>query len=77
MDDNSYENILSVVSSVAMKINRFFFRGLIHFKKINIKIVDANESEISVDSYKEELLMLIIERIKNCETISGGISWSK
>ena len=73
MDNNSYENVMKVVNSVAKKMNRFFFRGLIHFKKMNIKIVDANEFEISVDSYKEELLMLAIERIKNCKTIQDLI----
>ena len=71
--DNSCETLINVVNSVAMKVFRFFFRGLIHFKKINIKIVDANESEISVDSSKEELLMLVIKRIKNYETIQDLI----
>ena len=73
--DDSCETLISVVNSVVI-IYQFFFRGLIHFKKMNIQIVDANESEISVDSYKEEFLMSFIEKIKNCETIQDLIDGS-
>ena len=71
--------------SVKEKFMRFLFRGLIHFKKMNIKVVDANiiakeikdqGNEGFHNSYKENFLMLVTERIKNCETTQDLIDGS-
>ena len=74
------KNLMSVLKSVDQKFERFFFSGLLHFKKMNIKIVDANsnaqKSESSVVCRKEEFLMHTIERIKNCDTIQDLIDSS-
>ena len=79
-DDNSSENLLNVVKLVDQKIFTFFFRALIHFKNMNIEIVDANviaqNSESSVVSFKDFFLMRVTERIRNCETIQDLIDSS-
>ena len=80
MGYNPSKNFMSELNSVDQKFYRFFFRGLIHFKKLNVKIVDANinaqESENSIVSFKENLLMPVIERINNCETVQDLIDGS-
>ena len=79
IDDNPSKKIMNVVKSVDLKVHRFFFRGLIYFK-MNIQIVDANinaQKSESLDVYfKENFLIPIIERIKNCETIQELIDSS-
>ena len=78
--DKSYENLIKVFLPVNHKVFRFFFKGLKHFKNMNIKIVDTNinaqKSESSVVTYREKMLNLFIERIKNCETIQDLIDSS-
>ena len=80
MDNNHSKNLKRKVILVHLKCNRFFLRGLIHFKKMNIKVLDADinaqNSESSVVNYKEKMLMLVIKRIKNCETIQDLIDSS-
>ena len=77
--------LTEVNESVKVKIFRFFFRGLIHFKKMNIKIVDANipsvewnaqKTEGFHNSFKENILKLASKRIKNCQTIQDLIDGS-
>ena len=76
-DGKPSENLTNLLDSVNLKVYRFFFRGLIHFRKMNIKIVDANNNapnfESSVVSRTEKFLMHSIERIKNYETIQDLI----
>ena len=74
-EDNSSKNVLNLAKSVDLKVFRFFFRGLIHFRKMNIEIVDANIN--SVVSRKENFLMRVNKRIKNCETIRDLIDSSQ
>ena len=75
--DNSSKIVMIVLKSVTVKVFRFFFRGMIHFKMMNIKIVDnAQKSESSVDPFKEKFLMLVTKRIKNYETIQDLIDGS-
>ena len=82
MHDNPSTNLISVVRSVDLKAFRFFFRGLIYFNKMNIKIgsiiiyINTQKFESSVVSFKEDFLMRVIERIKNCETIQDLIDGS-
>jgi len=69
MGDNPSKNLLKALKPVTLKVFRFFFRGLIHFQKMNVKIADANinaqKFESSAVSSKEHFLMLSAERIKN------------
>ena len=73
--DNPSKDLENKLNSVDPKVRRFFLRGLLHFKKMNIKIVDtdinAQKSESSL--LKDNWLMLYIKRIKNCETIQDLI----
>ena len=75
--DNSSKKCITVEKSVAVKLHRFFFRGLIYFKKMNIQIVGANiNAQKSESSFEDKFLIPIIERIKNCETIQDLIDSS-
>ena len=80
MDDNPSEKLMTVRNAVAAEVYRFFFKGLIHLKKMNIRIVDVNinaqKSESLYDSCTENFLMLVIKRINNCETIQDLIDSS-
>ena len=80
MVDSPSINLMNIVTSVDIKVYRFFFKSLIDFQKMNIKIVDANiiaqNSENSFVHFKETKLMHIIERIKHCETIQDLIDGS-
>ena len=68
-DDNFSTNLINVVKSVDLKVNRFFFSGLIYFKKMNIEIVNKS---FLMDS-REDFMDRVIQRIKNCETIQDLI----
>ena len=72
MGDNASRNMKNVAKSVHQKVFTFFFRSLLHFKKMNIKILDANINGPNSKSF----LMLAIEKIKNCETIQDLIDAS-
>ena len=78
--DNSSENLIHELNIVSTHIFKFFFRGLLHFRKMNIKIVDANinaqKFQSSAVSSKEEFLTLSSERIRNCETLQDLIDGS-
>ena len=75
--DNSSKKFIDVMKSVAVKVYIFFFRSLIYFEKMNIQVVDANINAQKSESYVEiKFLMLVIERIKNCETIQDLIDGS-
>ena len=79
-EDNPSKKLFNKYNPVSLKVFRYFFRVLIYFKKMIIKIVDANinsqKSESSVDSFDKSFLMPVIERIKNCETIQDLIDGS-
>ena len=78
--DKPSNNLNEIIMSVNLKVSRFFFKALIHFKKLNIKIVDDNivaqKSESLNVICKEKLLILVIERIENCETVKDLIDAS-
>ena len=66
------QKLVTLVSSVNIKVRRFLFRGLIHFKKM----INAQKSESTVLSLKENLLIEVLGRINNCETIQDLIDSS-
>ena len=74
------ENLEKKVGVLSLKLFRFFFRSLIHFKKMDIKIVDANInaeiSKSSVVTFKEKMLFYTFERLKNYETVQDLIDGS-
>ena len=47
MGDNPSKNLMKALKPVTLKVFRFFFRGLIHYQKMNVKVVDANIKKIS------------------------------
>ena len=79
MGDIPSKNLMNLKSE-NLKVIRFFFRGLIHLKKMNSKTVDDNinaqKSESSVVSSKESFLILVMERINHCKTIQDLIDSS-
>ena len=70
----NYKNMLIEVFSISF---RFFTRGQRHFKKFNFRIVDAyinaEKSESPFVTFKEKMFLLVVKRIKNCDTIQDLI----
>ena len=82
------KNLEKKVDAVSLKLFKFFFGGLIHFKKMDITILDAEaetlealkinaeiskNKKIGLHTFKEDMLIFTIERIKNYETVQDLI----